>query len=791
MYAKCGGLSDARKVFDDMTEPDILSWNVIIAAYQRHGCPYQALELFYQMRQTGTQPNQFIFASILPGCARMRALEEGMNFHQTIIQSGFLADVVIVNALIDMYVKCQSIQKARELFDKMPQRDAISWNSMISGYAQNCHFDEALKLFKGMPRRDVVSWTAIIAGYVQNGLVEKASDTFKQMQLAGVKSNSATFASILPACAKMGALDDGREIHQTIVETGFFSNVAIASALIDMYAKCGNIQKAEELFNNMAQRNVVSWTAMITGYAQNGFVEEALETFKQMQLAGMKPDSTTFASILAACAKKGTLNEGYAQSGGLDEALNFFKEMPRHDVISWTVLIAGYAQNGLVEKALETFKQMQLAGLKPNSTTFASIIPAFARMGVLEQGMEFHQKIIKSGFLSAVVAKARELFEEMSARDVVSWNAMIAGYAVHGYGKDALELFKRMTRSRTYPDRVSFICVLFACCHAGLVDEGCKYFNAMSIYYSILATDHYVCMVDLLGRAGYLEEALNFIVKMPIKPVEVVWMCLLGACRSHNDVKLGVFTATLLFDLDPKNYTPYVLLSGIYAEMGWWDDVQKIRRLMKERGMRKMPGYKKDFKLDIQGVNDIFIGSRYDPDDEAMRLWALYPPHKRPKIIDVEKDFGHMMKLKVGEVDPMITVDMGVDISKLNKEQMKMLVKEQGKYKSLYEELLRSRGQPIPQIADESKLKKKVEDAPIADNPPVEEENVAEPSSPVVATDEDFLVAEGATIIIEEKIVESSEEQPSTSLQKDLPVLQRKGKELERDEIDEELMNQP
>ncbi|KAH9306188.1 hypothetical protein KI387_010592, partial [Taxus chinensis] len=212
--------------------------------------------------------------------------------------------------------------------------------------------------------------------------------------------------------------------------------------------------------------------------------------------------------------------------------------MPLPDVVSWTVMIAGYTQNGLVEKALETFKKMQVAGVKSNSTTFISILPACAKMGALEQGMDIHQSIIKSGILS----------------DVVVASALVD---IHG----------------------------------GLVDEACKYFNGMSDPYCTMPTmDHYICIVDLLGRAGYIEEALNFIIKMPIKPASVVWVCLLGACRSHKNIGLGISTATLLFELNPKNAAPYVLLSNIYAEVGRWGDVKKVRRLMKDRGTKKIPG---------------------------------------------------------------------------------------------------------------------------------------------------------------------------------------------------------
>ncbi|XP_057815489.1 pentatricopeptide repeat-containing protein At2g13600 [Cryptomeria japonica] len=659
MYDTCGSIEDARKVFDDIDNPNVYSWNMIIAAYRSHGISQEAFKLFHQMQRTAVQPDNFTFSSILPVCGNVASLNHGFQIHGKIIRCRLQFDVIVMNALIDIYAKCGSVHKARELFDKMRNTDVVSWNSMITGYAQNGALDKALRLFEDMPQQNVVSWNAIMAGYEQNGLVDKALQIFKQMQLTSVKPNSATFVGILQSCAKMGALEQGMEIHQEIIESGFGSDIAVVTSLMDMYAKCGEVQQARRLFDKMHIADVISWNALIAGYVRNGLLEEALEIFMQMEFASVKPNSATFVNILPACAKMRALEQGmeihrkviafgftshvvitalidvyakcgrvqmacklfeklnypdvvswntmitgYVQNGVLDKALQLFKEMPQRDVISWTTIVAGYAQNGFCDKALEFFKQMQLTGVIPNSATFASVLPACAKMGALEQGMEIHQKIIESGFLSEIVAtslldmyakcgsirKARELFNKMYQPSLVSWNAMIAGYGMHGYSEDALQTFEQM-HSRSTPNPISLLCVLSACSHAGLVDDGCKYFNSMSEFYCITPTmDHYVCMVDLLSRSGYLVEALNFIFKMPVKPDLAVWMSLLSACRSHKNIWLGEFVASLLFQLDLQTSAPYVLLSNIYAEEGRWHDVHKVRELMNDRGITKTPG---------------------------------------------------------------------------------------------------------------------------------------------------------------------------------------------------------
>eukprot|EP01018_Ginkgo_biloba_P000317 Gb_38242 [translate_table: standard] len=592
MYTKCGSLVDARRVFDQMPKRDVFSWTVMIASYVRHGLCEEALTLFHRMQPTGIQPNHFTFASVLPACANLAALEQGIEIHEEIIRSGLQSDVFVESALVDMYAKCGSIEKARVVFDKMPQRNAVSWTAIIAGYAQNGIVDEALKLFENMPKRDVVSWTAMISGYMQNGLVnealkffqkmpersvaswnamiagyeqnghdEEALKLFRQMQLAGVKPNSKTFASVISACAKLATLEHGMDIHEEIIRSGFQCEIFVMNALVDMYVKCGSTEKARSVFDKMPQWNVISWTAMISGYAQNGHV---------------------------------------------DEAMKLFEKMPRRDQVSWTALIAGFAQNGHYMEALNFFRQMQLAGVKPDMKTFTSVLPACANLAALEQGMEIHEQITTSGIqaddfvLNALVdmyakcgsiEKARDLFDNMHRRDIVSWTAMIAGYAMHGYGKEALEIFEQMQHSGTKPNRITLVCVLQACCHAGLVDKGLQYFDSIIRDYHIIpAMEHYGCMVDLLGRAGCLEEAQTFINKMPIKADATVWICLLGACRIHNNVELGEYAAKHIFELDPKNTAPYVLLSNIYAAAGRWDAIEKVRKMMKDRRVKKTPG---------------------------------------------------------------------------------------------------------------------------------------------------------------------------------------------------------
>jgi len=496
MYTKCGNLADARRVLDQMPVRNVVSWTALISAYAKHGHNEEALALFYEMKRKGAQPNEFTFVGTLSACANMgkRVLRHGKGIHEEIKRIGCPVNVFLGSALVDMYVKGGSIEDARDVFDKMHERDPVLWNTMIAGYARIGNVEEAKELFERMPERNVVSWTTMIVGYAQHGQIAEALKLFRKMPER---------------------------------------NVVSWNAMIAGYGQSGLVDEASKLFRKMPARNVVSWTTMITGYLQNGFVDQALKLFVEMP----ERDVISWNAMIS----------GYAQNGHVDKALKLFQEMPEKNVAAWNAMIAGYAQNGYYGAALELFQQMRRAGVKLNLETFASVLSACANSAALEQGMEIHEDIIRSGLqvdafvgnaLVDMYAKcgslgnARKLFDRMPGHDVVSWTAMIAGYAMHGFGNEALQLFEQMRCSGMKPDHVTFVAVLSACCHAGLVEDGWRYFNSMSRDHRITPImEHYCCMVDLLGRAGLLHEAQDFINKMPIEPDAAVWASMLAACK--------------------------------------------------------------------------------------------------------------------------------------------------------------------------------------------------------------------------------------------------------------------
>eukprot|EP01018_Ginkgo_biloba_P015176 Gb_08049 [translate_table: standard] len=465
----------------------------------REGRLIEALDIFHHMDQRAILVDSDTHASLLQACANMKALPEGKQLHSNMLITGSNRNVYLENNIMTMYSKCGNLVYARQVFDKMTTRNVFSWNVIIATYVRHGEYEEALTLYYRMHRM-------------------------------GMQTDHFTFPCVLKACAGVGALQQGKAIHEILLRSGLEFHAIVGSALVAMYAKCGSITDAHHVFDKMSERDVVSWNAMITGYAQIGQSGDALKLFCQMQQVGVKTDLVTIPSVLSACSHLAALQQG--------------KEI--HDYI---------IKNGY------------------NSDLFVmnSLIDMYAKCGSLED--------------------ASHLFGKMSQTNVVSWTVMIAGFGMHGQSKESLRLFYQMQQLGMKPNHITFTAVLSACSHSGLVDEGWQYFKRMNQDYQIMpAMEHYACMVDLLGRSGQLDEALEFIQNMPLVPQACMWGSLLGACRTYRNIELGEYVAERLFKLEPENAGNYVSLSNIYAMAGKWEDVAKVRKMMKERSLMKKPG---------------------------------------------------------------------------------------------------------------------------------------------------------------------------------------------------------
>ncbi|KAH8961063.1 hypothetical protein BDL97_05G031600 [Sphagnum fallax] len=605
------------------------SWNRRLAKFVKTGEYEKTMELFKQMQKEGMRPDRFTFVPVLNACAGLRALEEGRRAHELIMQTGCEADVFVGSSLVDMYAKCGHMVDALRVFNKMPSRDVVTWSALILGHVKYGQGQKALELFRQMQQE--VTWTAMILGHVNCGQGQKALELFQKMQQEGVHPDAVTFVGVLNACASIMALEEGRHAHELIIQSGYESDAFVGSSLIDMYAKCGSMEEASRVFNTIPSQAVVCWTAMIFGHVKCGEGHKALELFQKMQQEGVHPDAVTFVGVLNACASIMALEEGrraheliiqsgyesdafvgsslidmYAKCGSMEEASRVFNKLPSRAVVCWTAMIFGHVKCGEGHKALELFQKMQQEGVHPDAVTFVGVLNACASIMALEEGRRAHEQIIRSrcesdffvrNSLVDMYAKcgsmedACRVFNTMPSHDVVSWNALLGGFAMHGQHKEALVHFERMCEEGVHPDDITFVCLLSACSHGGFVDEGLRFYALMTTVYRIPAKlEHYTCMVDLLGRAGHLQEAENMIQGMPCKPNAAIWTALLGACRIHGNVEMGERVAKRVLELEPKNAAGFVLLSNLYAATGNLELSESVERQRKERDVKKQPG---------------------------------------------------------------------------------------------------------------------------------------------------------------------------------------------------------
>lgn len=597
MYSKSGNLDAATRAFNHLSERNVVSWTSIIKAHSQHGHFRDALSLFHQMQLEGTIANKFTVVGVLSACSMQACLAEGKQVHTCIMGRGFESDVVVGNALLNTYSKCGSLEDTSRMFDKMSEKDHYSFTTMIGAHAQ-C------------------------------GQWKEAHQVFEQMHSQGWMPNKITFVTILSAFSSHKGLSNCKQIHTHIVNGDSDLDVVMGTALVNMYSSCGSPEDARKVFNKLPQRDGMLWNAIIAAYTQHNQSREALELFQQMQLEGLVPDKYTFVTIMDTCASHATLMESkrihaqalasglqgdlvvgialinmYGKGGNVDIARAIFYDMFERGVVSWTAMIAVHVQHGQYKQALNIFLHMLLEGVLPNEMTYVTMLSACASQAVLGEGKRMHACIVGSRLpLDIVIGNAlvnmyskcgsledtKGAFDRMPDRNVVSWTAMISALSQHGQGKQALQVFQQMQQEGELPNQVTFIGILVACSHAGLVDEACCCFASMYQIYGISPTvEHFNCLIDLLGRLGQLDEVIYLIHSMPFPPTTTSWMILLGACRLHLDVNMAEFAADHVFKSEPENDAPYISLANIHAVTGSFHNADKVRRMMNYKGLEQ------------------------------------------------------------------------------------------------------------------------------------------------------------------------------------------------------------
>ena len=588
LYGKLGCISYAQYLFEEMPNRDVVSWNALICGYSRNGYDYDALEVFVQMLREGFSPCQRTLVGLVPSCGRPDIVFQGKAIHGFGIKSGLDMDCRVKNALTSMYAKCADLHAAEVLFEEIYEKSEVSWNTMIGAYGQNGLFDDAMLVFK-------------------------------QMQKERVEINYITIINLLSANAHPDST------HCYVIKAGFATNASAITSLVCIYAGCGNLESAGLLYKLMSQKNLVSLTALISGYAENGNMDLVVDCFNQMLELQMKPDAVAVVSILhgftgatlvgaglaihayglktglcADCLVVNGLISMYSKFGDIEKGFSLFSEMGEKQIISWNSVISGCIQAGRTSDAMELFCHMRMLGHSPDAITVASLLAGCSEVGFLQFGERLHNYVLRNNlemedFLETSLIdmyikcgrleSAESVFKSIKEPCLATWNTMISGYGLSGHEHKALSCYSEMQEQGLEPDRITFLGVLSACTHGGLVLEGKRYFQSMKEDFGMIpGLQHNACMVDLLSRAGFLQEALIFVKNMEVEPDTAVWGALLSSCCIHHELKLGECLAKRLFLLDYNSGGLYVLMSNLYASKGRWDDVARVRKMMRETG---------------------------------------------------------------------------------------------------------------------------------------------------------------------------------------------------------------
>lgn len=532
------------------------------------------------------------FISLLQSCKTTKQIHQ---IQTQVIAHGFSHNDYVTPKLVTACAELKQMAYAHQVFDQIPDPNFALWNALLRGYAKNESHREVVALFGRMKSMDIMP-------------------------------NCFTFPVVIKSCGKLSRLVEGEEVHCVVIKGGFRSNPFVGTTLIEMYAAGGVIGAAYKVFGEMFERNVVAWTSMINGYILCGDMVSAQRLFDlaperdivlwNTMVSGYIElgDMVTARKLFDKMPRRdvicwNTVLNGYASNQDIEACEDLFEKMPERNVFSWNGLIGGYARNGRFIEVMGSFKRMLTEGdVLPNDVTLTTVLSTCARLGALDLGKWVHvyaenmeykynrnvyvgNALIDMYAKCGVVDNAVDVFKNMDKKDLITWNTIICGLATHGRGGDALSLFSQMKNSRLKPDGITFIGILCSCTHLGLVEDGLSYFQSMVSDYSIMPQiEHYGCMVDLLGRAGLLVQAMDFVRQMPIEADVVIWAALLGACRKYKNIELAELALERLIELEPKNPANYVMLSNVYGDLGRWKDVARLKVAIRDTGYKKFPG---------------------------------------------------------------------------------------------------------------------------------------------------------------------------------------------------------
>ncbi|CAA7019432.1 unnamed protein product [Microthlaspi erraticum] len=602
MYARCGSLEQARKVFDQMPQRNIVSYNALYSAYSRNpDHASYAFPLITHMESEFLRPNSSTFTSLVLLCAAVEDVLMGSLLHSQIIKLGFSDDVVVQTSVLGMYSSCGELESARRIFECVNDGDAVAWNAMIVGSLRNDKVEEGLKIFKSM-------------------------------LMSGVEPTRFTYSLVLNACSKLGSFSLGKLVHSRMIVLDSFEDLPLENALLDMYCSCGDMREALYLFGRIRKPDLVSWNSVISGCAENGLGGEAILMYRRMQrMFTLRPDEYTFSGVISATAegerfvhgkvlhgqvmKLGyersvfvgtTLLSMYLKNGEAESAEKVFGVVAEKDIVLWTEMIVGQSRLGNSEFAVQLFTEMYREKNRADGFSLSSVLGACSDMAMLRQGELFHSLAMKTGFDSVMSVcgalvdmyskngkydSAESVFSLVSNPDLKCWNSMLGAYSQHGMVEKAMSFFEQILEKGLTPDAVTYLSLLVACSHSGSTQQGKFLWNQMKERGIEAGFKHYSCMVSLVSKAGLLDEALELIEESPLGNNQAeLWRTLLSVCVNRRNLQMGLYAAEQILRLDQEDMATHILLSNLYAVNGRWDDVAEMRRKIRGLGSAKDPG---------------------------------------------------------------------------------------------------------------------------------------------------------------------------------------------------------
>ncbi|MCO5577877.1 hypothetical protein L7F22_031712 [Adiantum nelumboides] len=620
LYAQCGCLEDACKLFEKNSKLELVTWTVLIGQYTKFGRGNEALQLYLQMLQQGMKPDNVIFTLVLNACANVARAKQGMLVHDQFIESGFKPDSQFENSLIDMYAKCGRLEDA-------------------------CH------TFLTTRHRDVVACSSMMNGFIQHGRAQQALELFWKMQKEGVQPNHITLACALKACSDSGDLCQAKLIHAHTVFSGNDVDNIIRSSLVNMYSKCGSFEDAHSIFAKLAMRRSVDWSMIMSASAIQKHSQESLHLNDLMQEEGLTLDRISFTDMLKACTTSmigeariihsqiiesgfeddkfvgASLIDTYSRCRILEDARRVFNQLSGKDVVIWGIMMTGYLESGLSQEVLNLLHYLQDGGaVEPNHMILVSVLKACSTLVALDEGRLIHCLALETGCEPDVyvgsslinmyskcgsLLDACKMFERLPQKNVVIWTAMIGGCAHHNEYKLALQYFEGMQRSGLKPDEQAFMCLLTACNHVGLANACHHHLMFMADEYGIFPTlDHVNCAADVFGRAGQVKEARDLETKTNAGNM-VGWMSLLSHSQTHGNIKEAKKCLEHLTLFDRRHAAGYTIMSKVYATAGMQENSETLLALKDIANAWKKPG---EAFIELENkVHSFTVGMRTHP----------------------------------------------------------------------------------------------------------------------------------------------------------------------------------